>query len=105
MSHGWLSRRLSMRQNPVIFPALEAGKIGFGQANELLGAPAVARRTLLDRVLRRLPRRTQFVCGSGTPSERYVKANKPPLPRWPKLMASKSKRGSSGSLLLSWSRS
>ena len=55
MSHGWLSRRLSMRQDPVIFPALEAGKIGFGQANELLGAPAVARRTLLDRVLRQAP--------------------------------------------------
>jgi ParB family chromosome partitioning protein len=52
ISHGWLSRRLSMRQDPVIFPALETGKIGFSQANELLGAPAVARRTLLDRVLR-----------------------------------------------------
>jgi ParB/RepB/Spo0J family partition protein len=52
ISHAWLSRRLSMRQDPVIFPALESGKIGFSQANELLGAPAVARRTLLDRVLR-----------------------------------------------------
>jgi ParB/RepB/Spo0J family partition protein len=55
MSPGWLSRRLSMRQDPVVFPALEAGKIGFSQANELLGAPAVARRTLLDRVLRQAP--------------------------------------------------
>jgi hypothetical protein len=34
MSQAWLSRRLSMRQDPVIFPALETGKIGFSQANE-----------------------------------------------------------------------
>jgi ParB family chromosome partitioning protein len=52
ISHAWLSRRLSMRQDPVIFPALETGKIGFSQANELLAAPVVARRTLLDKVLR-----------------------------------------------------
>ena len=52
MSPGWLSRRLSMRQDPVVFPALEEGRISFAQANELLAAPAVARRTLLDRVLR-----------------------------------------------------
>jgi len=52
MSPGWLSRRLSMRQDPVIFPALEEGRVTFAQANELLAAPAVARRTLLDRVLR-----------------------------------------------------
>ena len=52
ISHAWLSRRLSMRQDPVIFPALETGKIGFSQANELLAAPAVARRALLDKVLR-----------------------------------------------------
>ena len=59
MSHAWLSRRLSMRQDPVIFPALETGKIGFSQANELLAAPAVARRTLLDKVLRdRTPKET-----------------------------------------------
>ena len=48
-----------MRQDPVIFPALETGKIGFSQANELLAAPAVARRTLLDKVLRnRTPKET-----------------------------------------------
>ena len=43
-----------MRQDPVIFPALEEGRVTFAQANELLAAPAVARRTLLDRVLRQL---------------------------------------------------
>ena len=52
MSPGWLSRRLSMRRDPIVFPALEEGRITFAQANELLGAPAVTRRTLLDRVLR-----------------------------------------------------
>jgi ParB/RepB/Spo0J family partition protein len=52
MSPSWLSRRLSMRKDPVVFPALEEGRISFAQANELLAAPAVARRTLLDRVLR-----------------------------------------------------
>src|SRR5438477_11767463 len=52
MSPGWLSRRLSMRQDPVVFPALEEGRITFAQAHELLSAPAVARRTLLDKVLR-----------------------------------------------------
>jgi ParB family chromosome partitioning protein len=52
MSPGWLSRRLSMRRDPVVSPALEDGRITFAQANELLGAPAVTRRTLLDRVLR-----------------------------------------------------
>jgi ParB family chromosome partitioning protein len=54
MSPGWLSRRLSMSRDATIFPALEDGRITFMQANELLSAPAVARRTLLDRVLRRL---------------------------------------------------
>jgi ParB/RepB/Spo0J family partition protein len=53
MSPGWLSRRLSMRRDATIFPALEDGRISFMQANELLSAPAAARRTLLDRVLRR----------------------------------------------------
>ena len=52
MSPGWLSRRLSMRKDPVVFPALEEGRITFAQAHELLSAPAVARRTLLDRVIR-----------------------------------------------------
>lgn len=52
MSPGWLSRRLSMRRDPVVFPALEEGRITFAQAHELLSAPTVARRTLTDRVLR-----------------------------------------------------
>jgi ParB family chromosome partitioning protein len=52
MSPGWLSRRMSIRRDPVVFPALEEGRITFAQAHELLSAPAVARRTLLDRVLR-----------------------------------------------------
>jgi ParB/RepB/Spo0J family partition protein len=52
MSPGWLSRRLSMRRDPIVFPALEEGRITFGQAHELLSAPAITRRTLLDRVLR-----------------------------------------------------
>jgi ParB family transcriptional regulator, chromosome partitioning protein len=52
ISPGCLSRRLSMRRDPVVFPALEEGRITFVQASELLSAPAAARRTLLDRVLR-----------------------------------------------------
>jgi hypothetical protein len=47
-----------MRLDPVVFPALEEGRASFALANELLAAPAVARRTLLDRVFRspeRLP--------------------------------------------------
>jgi hypothetical protein len=52
MSAGWLSRRLSIRRDPVVFPALEEGRITFAQAHELLSALAIARRTLLDRVLR-----------------------------------------------------
>jgi ParB/RepB/Spo0J family partition protein len=59
MSPGWLSRRLSMRRDATIFPALEDGRITFMQPNELLSAPAAARRTLLDRVLRR-PRQVQI---------------------------------------------
>ena len=50
-SPGWLSRRLSMRQDPVIFPALEEGRITFVQANELLSAPTTARQKLLDGVI------------------------------------------------------
>jgi ParB/RepB/Spo0J family partition protein len=52
---GWLSKQLSMRRDPVIFPALEEGRLTFTQANELLSAPAVARRSLLDRVYREHP--------------------------------------------------
>ncbi len=48
---GWLSRQLAIRRDPVIFPALESGQIGFGQAAELLRAPASDRQKLLDRVL------------------------------------------------------
>jgi len=47
----WLSRQLAIRKDPAICPALEAGAIGFGQAAELLRAPARARRQLLDRVI------------------------------------------------------
>jgi hypothetical protein len=52
---GWLSKQLSMRRDPVIFPALEEGRLTFTQANELLSAPAVARRSLLDRLYRERP--------------------------------------------------
>jgi hypothetical protein len=43
---------LSLRKDPVVFPALEAGRLSFRQASELLHAPAAVRRTLLDRALR-----------------------------------------------------
>jgi ParB-like chromosome segregation protein Spo0J len=49
---GWLSRQLSVRKDPVVFPALESGRLGFGQATELLRAPAHTRRSLLDQALR-----------------------------------------------------
>jgi hypothetical protein len=52
---GWLSKQLSMRRDPVIFPALEEGRLTFTQANELLSAPAAARRPLLDRLYRQRP--------------------------------------------------
>jgi hypothetical protein len=52
---GWLSKQLSMRRDPVIFPALDKGKLTFTQANELLAAPAVARRPLLKRLYRERP--------------------------------------------------
>jgi hypothetical protein len=48
---GWLSRQLAIRRDPIIFPAVEVGKIGFGQGAELLQAAPAARRELLDRVL------------------------------------------------------
>jgi ParB/RepB/Spo0J family partition protein len=47
----WLSRQLAIRKDPDICPSLEAGEIGFGQAAELLRAPARVRRALLDRVV------------------------------------------------------
>jgi ParB/RepB/Spo0J family partition protein len=52
VSPGWLSAQLSLRQDPVIFPALEAGQVSFAQAAELRRAPAHARRSLLDRTTR-----------------------------------------------------
>lgn len=55
MDPGWLSKQLSMRRDPVIFPALEDGRLTFTQANELLSAPAAARQSLLDRVHRERP--------------------------------------------------
>ena len=54
-SPSWLSERLNVRSDPVIFPALEAGRLSLGQATELRRAPAHARRTLLDRLLRDRP--------------------------------------------------
>jgi ParB/RepB/Spo0J family partition protein len=47
----WLSRQLSVRRDPIVFPALEAGDIGFGQAAELLRAPAETRQALLLRAI------------------------------------------------------
>jgi ParB/RepB/Spo0J family partition protein len=52
VSPGWLSTQLSLRQDPVIFPALEAGQVSFAQAAELRRAPSHARRSLLDRTIR-----------------------------------------------------
>jgi ParB/RepB/Spo0J family partition protein len=52
MSPGWLSVQLSLRKDPVIYPALEAGRVTFGQAAALRRAPAHARRSLLDQTLR-----------------------------------------------------
>jgi ParB family chromosome partitioning protein len=53
MSPGWLSVQLSLRRDPVIYPALETGRLTFGQAAVLLRAPADARRSLLDQTLRK----------------------------------------------------
>jgi hypothetical protein len=50
MDPGWLSRQLAVHRDPVVFPSLEAGDIGFGQAAELCRAPEGARQTLLDRI-------------------------------------------------------
>ena len=51
MDPSWLSRQLSVRKDPTIFPALEKGEIGFGQAAELLRAPTPARQALLTQVI------------------------------------------------------
>jgi ParB/RepB/Spo0J family partition protein len=55
---GWLSSQLAVRRDPVIFPALENGSLSFGQAAELMRAPAKARPELLERTLRHEGRTT-----------------------------------------------
>jgi ParB family transcriptional regulator, chromosome partitioning protein len=47
---GWLSRLLAIRRDPLIYPALEAGQLSFGQAAELLRAPKKALHSMLDRL-------------------------------------------------------
>jgi hypothetical protein len=56
----WLSERLNVRSDPVVFSALEAGRLSLGQATELRRAPVHARRTLLDRLLRGKPNTDQL---------------------------------------------
>jgi ParB family transcriptional regulator, chromosome partitioning protein len=51
ISAGWLSRQLSLRRDPVLFPALEAGQVTFAQADEIRRAPAHLRQTLVDRAI------------------------------------------------------
>jgi ParB family chromosome partitioning protein len=51
ISAGWLSRQLSLRRDPVSFPALEAGQVTFAQADEIRRAPAHLRQTLVDRAI------------------------------------------------------
>jgi ParB family chromosome partitioning protein len=58
----WLSRQLSVRKDPIIYPGLKAGEIGFGQAAELLRAPGSARRALLMQVIQSpMPVRTATI--------------------------------------------
>ncbi len=51
ISAGWLSRQLSLRRDPVLFPALEAGQVTFAQADEIRRAPAHLRQTLVERAI------------------------------------------------------
>jgi len=51
ISPGWLSRQLSLRRDPVLFPALEAGQVTFAQADEIRRAPAHLRQTLVSRAI------------------------------------------------------
>jgi ParB family transcriptional regulator, chromosome partitioning protein len=44
MSPAWLSVQLSLRKDPVIYPALETGRVSFGQAAALLRAPRLPAR-------------------------------------------------------------
>jgi ParB family transcriptional regulator, chromosome partitioning protein len=46
----WLSRQLAVRRDPLINCALEEGFLGFGQAAELLRAPAPTRKRLVRRL-------------------------------------------------------
>jgi hypothetical protein len=50
MDPGWLSRQLAVHRDPIVFAALEAGHVGFGQAAELCRAPEAAREALLERI-------------------------------------------------------
>lgn len=52
ISPGWLSRKLSLRRDPILYPALEAGRLSFAQADEIRRAPAHVRQTLVDRALK-----------------------------------------------------
>jgi ParB/RepB/Spo0J family partition protein len=47
----WLSRQLGIRCDPILFPVLERGLIGFGQAAELRRAAPETLPALLERVL------------------------------------------------------
>jgi hypothetical protein len=40
-----------LRRDPVLFPALEAGRVTFAQADEIRRAPAHLRQTLVDRAI------------------------------------------------------
>jgi ParB/RepB/Spo0J family partition protein len=51
ISPGWLWRQLSLRRDPVLFPALDAGQVTFAQADEISRAPAHLRQTLVDRAI------------------------------------------------------
>lgn len=51
MDPSWLSRQLGIRRDPILFPALERGQIGFAQAAELRRASRDELPALLDRVL------------------------------------------------------
>jgi ParB family chromosome partitioning protein len=74
----WLSRQLSVRKDPTISPALENGEIGFGQAAELLRAPARARQTLLTQVIQSpTPVRTNTIRHWVDEARRDSRANAP----------------------------
>lgn len=47
----WLSRKIAVCHDQTVFPALELGRIGFGQAAELLRAPEASRSELLARII------------------------------------------------------